>query len=655
VDRRGVHLARHRHAHEDADQRSTRLVSVTSRHSARSLLLVSMTLAVFLTGCGSGSSATSAGTISRSDVGVSVAARGSEATAATAHCRVDSGPWIACGSPFTAFDLVPGQHVIDVEATHGGVSVLRRPPPSTGDRVAVVSFANSSRGPSRASVDFTVAGSPQAGSLVVTGIARGGSVHGLLPLRAHVPGGGSRTVLVDFYVDGRIVATAASAPWDALVDSTRVSPGPHTVRAVAISLDRRRRASPAVPVRVARSHIIVPQDAVRGALQAAVDLLGPDGGTLRLPAGRFPVSDLRIGGGVRLIGAGVGRTVLVGPDGGADAVEVTGEHVLISDLTIDARGTGSAPEESAAILVRNAEDVVLRRLSLAHLRGYGVQVLGHHRRISLQASQIDGDGRGLIGLAEWADDATSGDISMVRCVVRNLQKYGALLQSYFGGRTWPHPRALAYGNAISNIHDPTVHDGTIEIGIWIAGVAGAALDNVVRDTGWDGIETVVNATRPTISGNVVRDTMTGIYIENVTRGAVIEQNDIADVDAGINLEPPHGGPASGQLRIRYNRIVGARDVGIALGPGTLGSTVTGNQVLDSGTMAVVLQGATGNTVEGNDLRDRRNPARQQWCVYDPLGRGATSTNQVSGNDCTGSRNGGSNDLARFSARRGAIP
>jgi hypothetical protein len=476
-----------------------------------------------------------------------------------------------------------------------------------------------------------------------------------MPVGARVATGGARTVLVDFYVDGRIVASSASAPWDGLIDSTRISPGAHILRAVAISLDRRRRASPPMTVRVAAPHITIPQDAARGALQAAVDLLGPDGGTLRLPAGRFPVSGLKLGSGVHLIGAGAARTVLVGPvvGSGSNAIEITGTHVLISDLTIDAHGSGSTPDASAAILVQNAQDVVMRRLNLVHLRGYGVQVLGHHRRISLQSSQINGDGRGLIGLAEWAGDATSGDISMVRCTVRNLQKYGALLQSYFGGHTWPHPRSLAYGNSISNIHDPTVHDGTIEIGIWIAGVDGAALDNVVRDTGWDGIETVVNATRPTISGNVVRDTMTGIYIENVTRGAVIEQNDIADVDSGINLEPPHGGPASGDLRIRYNRIVGARDVGIALGPGTLRSTIRANQVLDSGKMAVVLQGATGNIVEGNDLRDRRQPARQEWCVYDPLGRGATSTNSVRGNDCTGSLRGGSDDLARFSARRGA--
>jgi parallel beta-helix repeat protein len=154
----------------------------------------------------------------------------------------------------------------------------------------------------------------------------------------------------------------------------------------------------------------------------------------------------------------------------------------------------------------------------------------------------------------------------------------------------------------------------------------------------------------------VRGGRTGIYIENVTRDALIEQNDIADVIvAGINLEPPHTGAASGRLTIRFNRIVGAGEFGIGLGPGTLGSSVTSNQVLDSASMAILLQGASGNTVSDNDLRDRRTPARQRYCIFDPQTRGSKTTNTVSGNDCTGSRNGGTSDPARYSARRGAAP
>jgi Periplasmic copper-binding protein (NosD)/Bacterial Ig domain len=629
---------------------------VTAGRSRRAVVLPLLTVAVFLAGCGSGTSATSPA-LNLKTLGPAVVAKGSEATSAVARCRVDAEAWQNCVSPFAAFDLASGPHTIDVEASHGGVSLLRRPAASTGDRVAVVAFANTSGGDARATASFTVAGARPGGRVSLAKVRPGATLRGLKAVSADVTPGASRIVLVDYYVDDAIVATAASAPWVALVDATQLTPGAHTLRAVAISLDRRRRASAPVAITVAASHVTPSGDVVRGALQAAIDALGPTGGTVRLPAGRFAVADLKVGSGVRLIGAGADSTTLVAattPD--EDAVDVTGHDVLISDLTIDDGGRGSNPDTSAVIFVHDAEDVVLRRLSLIHLRGYGVQVLGHHDRISVQQSTIDGDGRGLIGVAEWSEDASSSDVSVVRCVIRNLSKYGVLLQSFFNGHTWPHRRALAYGNDISQIHDTAIHDGTIEIGIWLAGANGAALDNLVRNAGWDGIETVVNATNPTIAGNVIRDTRTGIYVENVTRNALIEQNDIARVSvAGINLEPPHGGPLSGHLTIRQNRVIGAGIYGIGTGPGTLGSRITGNQVLDSGRMAILLDGASGNVVEGNDLRDRRKPAQQVWCVYDPQTRGSTTRNTVQNNDCSGSLNGGSTDPAGFSARRGSTP
>jgi hypothetical protein len=646
----GADLGRNR----DTDAQSgARGVSVTIGLQRRGLGLAALSLSVLFAGCGSGASAPAVGA-----AGVEVTARGSEATPAVARCRVDGAAWRPCVSPFAAFDLAPGAHVIEVEATHGGIDILRRPAATTGDRVAVIAFSNTvSGGAGRATARFDVAGSPPTGSVSLQGVARGARVRGLVPAQAQVHAGGSRIVLVDYYVDGRIAASSASAPWDALLDYSRIAPGSRTLRAVAVSLDRRRRASQPIAITVAATRPTIPGDVARGALQAAIDALGPGGGTLRLPAGRFPISHLRIGGGVHLIGAGANRTTLVAPDGAYDAaIAVTGRHVLVSDLAIDGRGAGTTHDESAVISVGNAQDVVLRRLRFFHLRGYGVHVQGHHQRISVQESTFEGDGRARAAIAEWAQDATSGDVSVVRCVIRDMTDYGILLQSYFGGRTWPNPRTLAYGNDVRRIVNPAKHDGTVEIGIWIAGVDGAVLDNVVRGAGWDGIETVVNAARPTIAGNIVRGGRTGIYIENVTRDASIEQNDIADVIvAGINLEPPHAGPASGRLDIRFNRIVGAGEFGIGLGPGTLGSRVTSNQVFDSGSMAILLQGASGNTVQDNDLRDRRTSARQRYCIFDPQTGGSQTSNTVSGNDCTGSRSGGATDSARYSARRGAAP
>jgi hypothetical protein len=623
----------------------------------RAVSLPTLALALLLAGCGSSGSAPAMALTTSQMLGPTAAATGSEATPAFARCRVDNAAWRDCASPFAAFGLSSGSHTIDVEAAHGGVSLLRRPAMSSGDRVASVAFANTAHGPARATARFSVAGAAPRGTVALTGLTGRHRVHGLLQLGAAPTGGSSRTVLVDFYVDGSIVGTAASAPWRTLVDFTRISPGRHELRVVAVSLDRRRRASLASSVTVTRAQISTPQDAIRGNLQAAVDTLGPDGGTLRLPAGRFDVANLRLGSGVRLIGAGAAKTILVAPTGAYDqAISVTGNDVLVSDLTIDARGSGSTADDSAALLVHDAEDVVLRRLRLVHLRGYGVHLAGHHQRISLQQSTLDGAGRALAGLAEWAADSSSGDVSVVRCVVRRMREYGITIQSYLAGQTWPDRRALVYGNDVSRINHPTIHDGTIEIGVWATGIGPAVLDNVVRDTGWDGIETVVNASDAVIAGNLVRGTRTGIYAENVTRDTLIEQNDIADISvAGINLEPQHNGPKSGRLTIRRNRIVGAGEFGIGIGAGTLGNSITGNQVLDTDHTAILMSGTSANLVEGNDLSDGRQPSRQVWCVYDPQPAGSTASNRVEGNDCSGSQHGGTNDLAGYSARRGATP
>ncbi|MEO9174260.1 MAG: hypothetical protein ABI317_02015, partial [Gaiellales bacterium] len=184
---------------------------MTAGGSRRAAVLALLTIAVFLAGCGSGTSAT-APALNLQTLGPTVVATGSEATSALARCRVDNGTWQNCVSPFAAFDLTPGAHTIDVEATHGGVSLLRRPPASTGDRVAVVAFANSAGGSARATTSFTVAGAAPGGRISLAKVRPGATLRGLVPVSANVTAGASRIVLVDYYVDDAIVATAASAP-----------------------------------------------------------------------------------------------------------------------------------------------------------------------------------------------------------------------------------------------------------------------------------------------------------------------------------------------------------------------------------------------------------------------------------------------------------
>jgi hypothetical protein len=85
---------------------------VSARRSPRALVLPLVALAVLLAGCGSGDSATFSRALDARLLGPSVAASGSEATSAVAHCRVDGASWRECSSPFVAFDLAPGAHTI---------------------------------------------------------------------------------------------------------------------------------------------------------------------------------------------------------------------------------------------------------------------------------------------------------------------------------------------------------------------------------------------------------------------------------------------------------------------------------------------------------------------------------------------------------------
>ena len=628
---------------------------MSNRRARRALILPLLTCAVFLAGCG-GTTATSTRTLDDRLLGPSVAARRvSEATSAVARCRVDGDVWKECGSPFVAFDLAPGPHTIDVEAQHGGIALLRRPADTTGDRLAVVAFANTGGGPSRRSIAFTVAGAQPGGSIALAQVREGSTLRGLVNVGAGPERGPADRArrLLRRRQGGRLCGQRALGR--AARRGLRVARPAHAA-------GRRRVARPASPrLCAARDprghHAHLHAGGRRARRPAGRDRDARTGRGHAAPAGgRFPISDFRLGAGVHLIGAGTGKTVLVAPAGAyQDAIEVTGDNVLISDLSVDASGSGSTPDESAAILVRNADDVVLRRLKMVHIKGYGVQILGHHQRISVQQSSFDGDGRANIGVAEWSEDASSSDVSVVRSVLRGFHHYGVLLQSFFNGHTWP---TRDRSPTATRSRTSTTRRSTTARSRSASGSPGRTprrrqprpRHGLGRDR--DRRQRLA----PDHCGNVVRDTMTGIYIENVTRDALIEQNDIAGVSvAGINLEPPHGGPQSGRLTIRANRVVGAGVYGIGSGPGTLGNRITGNIVLDSAKYAILLDGASGNVVSGNDLRDRRTPSRQTWCVYDPQTRGSKTSNTVQDNDCTGSANGGSGDAAAFSARRGQTP
>jgi hypothetical protein len=222
-----------------------------------------------------------------------------------------------------------------------------------------------------------------------------------------------------------------------------------------------------------------------------------------------------------------------------------------------------------------------------------------------------------------------------------VRDFGIAFFALNSGRTVTAPGAVAAHDVVTGVQNPDTANGTNEAGIWLGGLDGAAYDNTVRNTGWDGIWTGNGGQRTVVVDNVVRDTGVAAYLEHGSTGVLVAGNDFAHVNIGVNVEYAYGGGYSSNVDIRDNRVVGAQ-WGVWLSIGTNNSSIVGNDLIDSQKAAVQLQGVQGTVVRDNDLRDRRRTPLQTYCVMETVGTtdtGALATSNgsvIQGNDCRGS-------------------
>jgi nitrous oxidase accessory protein NosD len=132
-------------------------------------------------------------------------------------------------------------------------------------------------------------------------------------------------------------------------------------------------------------------------------------------------------------------------------------------------------------------------------------------------------------------------------------------------------------------------------------VAATIIGNRVRDTGWDGIQTVGSSRGTSIVDNDIARTRTGIYIEHETTRSLIAGNAIAQVITGINVEWRYGGHGSAQNTYAGNRIVAPTQSGLFIDVAGDRNRIVRNVVAGGGGPAIVLQGASDNEVTGNRL------------------------------------------------------
>jgi parallel beta-helix repeat protein len=430
-------------------------------------------------------------------------------------------------------------------------------------------------------------------------------------LKARATATSARVVAVTFLLDGQPLGSDTTPPYELDVDPAELPKGPHQVRVVAVDSLGRRRSTAPVTVKTAPARTRVVTATPAEGLAAALAALDRGGVTVRLGPGRYQLSEVRIGSGARLVGAGA-RTVLGAPPGKRywALLIAKGKNIRISDLTLDGGGNvpGDADGGIGVAVFDGSSDVRLQRLRIVRVRTDGVNTWGAHSNISVQDSKIESDGTGEAGVVALGSDR-SRDTSVIRTRVRGFRSFGILLQQQEHGRPAADLHGVVLDNVVSDIRNPardgcwtaakydTPGCGTDEGGIWTGGVEAAVIGNTVRRARWDGIETVGSSTRTTIVHNKVYDTRTGIYLEHSTHRSLIAHNLIVDALTGINVEWWHEGAGSSRNTFAHNRFVSSGE--LYVGVGGDGNRIFGNVFVGGPRPAIVLQGSSNNLVRDN--------------------------------------------------------
>jgi hypothetical protein len=421
-----------------------------------------------------------------------------------------------------------------------------------------------------------------------------GYVAGRVELRARAHGRGARVVAVTFMAGDRPLGTDTTAPYRLSAGTPELGPGRQRIWVRAV--DRLGRRSSSRPARLDVVPRARPRELVTGpgpGFRKALDALARGNVAVRLAPGRYPVRALRLGPHARLTGSGA-RTELVATARAWSLVHAEGHGIGIADLAIDGRHLAGR----ALAIADGSARVRVQRVAVRGVRENGVEVWGRHADISIQDSSIDGDGAHGAGVYELGSDH-SRQMSVIRTEIRGFRSYGI----DFAQRHYRRPAAalhnLALDNRISDITNPRTASGRSEGGIWSGGVAAAIVGNRVRDTGWDGVQTVGSSRGTTIVDNDIARTRTGIYIEHETTRSLIAGNAIADVIIGINVEWRYGGRGSSRNTYAGNRIVDPRQTGIFIDVAGDRNRIVDNVVAGGDGPAIVLQGASDNEVTGN--------------------------------------------------------
>jgi parallel beta-helix repeat protein len=529
------------------------------------------------------------------------------------QCRIDDERYTACRTPYVRTGVATGNHIFRVRALNG-----------SGHAMASSTWTVTTPG-----------GPPPGGSVALTAPDDGVTVSGVVQLTATATATSGRVAWVDFLVDGNVVGSSSVAPYSYPLDAGKLAAGEHTLQAAVwdTSFNRTVSASETVNVSLPGTYAqtVTSTSQLTPALNAAA---AAGGGAVRLAAGSYTLSGtVAIPAGVLLVGDGSGTTTLHGT-GRASVVHVGGSHAALTGVAIDAAGyTGSAVDISGGVSGVLVQGV---RVSGLGAGAKGVEIWGTHTGISIQDSSIDGAGTASTGIRDCQSDSATGDDSVFRTQVTNVQDYGVLFNAWDAGTWTLGQRNLAVGNTVRGVYNPATDNGTNEAGIWLGGTDNIAYGNTIDGTGWEGIWTGGMHSHPIVSHNTISNTkVAGVYLEHSSDDAVIEDNTISNTGTGINVEWFYSGAGSLRVQILRN-IVNTASYGIFVDTGDDGAVVQGNLTTAIAKDPVHLQGVQHVTVTQNVLR-----GAQSYCVRESTGLDdqnhpiTADYNTITANDCRG--------------------
>ena len=332
-------------------------------------------------------------------------------------------------------------------------------------------------------------------------------------------------------------------------------------------------------------------------LQAAIDHAVANGGVLRLGAGKFLVSGLRLKTSLQIEGVS-GQTRLVAL-GNGDILSVDGaEHLGISGLTFEGGGNGLVLRNCGGRISGN-EFLSQEKTGLFALNSRGLEISGNHLHDI-----------GNNGIQVWTSEKREdGTLVINNRVERISAKAGGSGQNGNGINIYKAAQVMVANNRIANCFFSAVRNN--------AGNNCQIMGNNISRTGEVAIYVEFAFEGVVVSNNMIDDVGFGISITNFNEGgrlAVCSNNLVRNAKGGTTEGVKIGGGiyAEADTMVSSNVVENAKDVGIGLGWGAYARNLSaqGNLIRDcgKGISVSVTEGAGPSNLANNVISGSKTAA-----------------------------------------------